>query len=330
MRNIILQIGAIVVMVFFFGACSGDDSSVIPDQPEEETQAPEEVSKTPGELDNDTLHIKLDLSRGGAISYISISGTSRNLVNIHDEGRYVQQSYYAGYGIDRQDEGQNSGWTPWPWNPIQVGDSYGNRAEILKSTQEGNTLYVKCIPMLWDMRNEPAEAEMEQWTTLMGNIIKVHNKLTCHRTDNLFEEEVNRDQELPAVYLISSLKTLYAYLGKAPFTGAPLNKPEVIDITSDSMEKYFVDNTVSENWMAFVDDDLWGMAVYNPTCNNFLAGMFLDPGGEATDNPTSYISPIKKVILNKNSVFEYDYYLIIGKLDEIRAQIYILNKIADK
>ncbi len=130
------------------------------------------------ELNNDTLRVKLDLTRGGAINYISTSGTTRNLVNIHDEGRYVQQSYYAGQTLNRQADGQNPNWSPWSWNPIQVGDSYNNRAEILEQRIEGNTMYTKCIPMLWDMNNEPAEAEMEQWTTLMGNVIKVHNKIT--------------------------------------------------------------------------------------------------------------------------------------------------------
>jgi hypothetical protein len=42
------------------------------------------------ELDNDTLLLKLELTRGGAIGYISISGSTRNIVNIHDEGRYIQ------------------------------------------------------------------------------------------------------------------------------------------------------------------------------------------------------------------------------------------------
>jgi len=281
------------------------------------------------ELDNDTLHIKLDLTRGGAINYISCSGTSRNIVNINDEGRYVQQSYYAGKSVNRQDEGQKANWSPWSWNPIQVGDSYGNRAEILKSTKEGNTLYVKCIPMLWDMKNKPAEAQMEQWTTLTGSVIKVHNKLTCHRTDDIYGEGVENSQELPAVYPISSLKNLYAYLGNAPFTGATLDKPEVKNLRDGFWGRY-IDGIVSENWMAFVDDDLWGMAVYTPICTNFLAGMAGDPGFEANDASTSYIAPVKKAVLNKNSVYEYDYYLIIGKLDEIRAQIYTLKKISDK
>jgi len=82
-------------------------------------------------------------------------------------------------------------------------------------------MYVKCIPMLWDMNNEPAEAVFEQWSTLMGNVVKVRNKVTCMRTDELWEEDVSRDQELPAVYPIASLNKLYSYFGSFPFTGAP-------------------------------------------------------------------------------------------------------------
>lgn len=278
------------------------------------------------EMDNDTIKLKVDLTRGGAINYISLSGSSRNIVNIHDEGRYIQQSYYAGKSLNRISDGQNPSWSPWSWNPIQVGDSYNNRAEILEYSQEGNTLYVKCIPMLWDMNNHPAEAEMEQWTRLEGNIVKVRNRIVCRRTDTLYGEGISRSQELPAVYPVSALKNLYTYLGDEPFTYAPLSKPEVINLSSGFWGRY-EDNKVTENWMAFVDDDLWGIAVYTPICANFLAGMAGSPGGESLDASTSYIAPVKKEVFNKNTVYEYEYYLIVGKLDEIRSDIYRLKGI---
>ena len=44
-------------------------------------------------IDNGILTLKLDLTRGGAISYLSLSGSDRSVVNIADEGRYIQQSY---------------------------------------------------------------------------------------------------------------------------------------------------------------------------------------------------------------------------------------------
>ncbi len=278
------------------------------------------------ELNNDTLRVKLDLTRGGAINYISESGSTRNLVNIHDEGRYIQQSYYAGQTLNRQAEGQNPNWSPWSWNPIQVGDSYKNRAEILEQSIDGNTMYTKCIPMLWDMNNEPAEAEMEQWTTLIGNVIKVHNKLTCLRTDTIWREGTSNSQELPAVYPISALSNLYTYFGAFPFTRAPLSNPSVEKLQDGFWGRY-QNGMVKENWMAFVDHSGWGMAVYTPICDDFLAGMAGYPGGEAMDGSTSYIAPVKKEQMYKNTVLEYDYWLVIGSLNQIRSEIYDLKGI---
>jgi hypothetical protein len=276
------------------------------------------------EHNNGTLHLKLDLSRGGAIAYLSTASSSRNLINIADEGRYIQQSYYAGKTVDRKASGQSPSWSPWSWNPIQVGDAFRNRAQILSSQKNGNTLYVKCTPMLWDMNNIPAEAEMEQWTTLDNNMLYVRNKITCHRTDNIYGEGIINDQELPAVYPISALSKLYSYFGSAPFTNKTPDNPNVINLSSGFWGRY-LNNSVTENWMAFVDNNNWGMGVYNPTCTNFLAGMSGSPGFEASDGSTSYIAPIKKEILNKNSVYEYEYYIIIGTLDEIRSKVYSLH-----
>ncbi len=278
------------------------------------------------ELNNDTLHVKLDLTRGGAINYISESGSTRNLVNIHDEGRYIQQSYYAGQTLNRQADGQNPRWSPWSWNPIQVGDSYNNRAEILEQRIDGNVLYTKCIPMLWDMNNEPAEAEMEQWTSLKGNVIQVHNKITCLRTDDIWKEGTNNSQELPAVYPIAALRNLYSYFGNSPFTGGQLDNPEVVFLNGPT--KFwgrYGNEMVTESWMAFVDDEQWGMGVYTPICNNFLAGMAGVPGGESLSGSTSYIAPVKTVQMFKNTVYEYDYWLVIGTLNQIRSEIYSLK-----
>jgi len=274
-------------------------------------------------IDNGILTLKIDTTRGGAISWLSKSGTARSIVNISDEGRYIQQSYYAGKSLDRKAEGQSAHWSPWSWNPIQVGDYNRNRAKILALKKRGNELCVKCIPMQWDMNNKPAEAEMEQWTTLKGSVLKVHNKLTCHRTDQIYGDSIINDQELPAVYPVSALKNLYTYQGAAPFTNAPLDNPAVVNLSSGFWGIY---PSVSEHWMAFVDDNHWGMAIYNPACTRFLAGMAGKSGGEATDKSTSYIAPVKKAMLTKNCVYEYDYYVIIGTLKEIRSTIYKLHK----
>ena len=176
--------------------------------------------------------------------------------------------------------------------------------------------------MQWDMNNRPAEAEMEQWTYLNGNVLTIRNRLTCHRTYLIYGDCIVCDQELPAVYPISALKNLFAYLGQAPFTSDSLKQLEVINLKSGFWGRY---ENVPENWMAFVDDNHFGMAVYNPRCIRFLAGMSGVPGKEAADGSTSYIAPVKKEILYKNCVYEYEYYIVIGTLEEMRKRIYELK-----
>jgi hypothetical protein len=276
------------------------------------------------ESENGILHCRLDLSHGGAITWISISGSNRNVVNTADEGRYIQQSYYAGKRLDRKTEGQSPNWSPWPWNPIQGGDACGNHPRITGHHKNGDTLYVKSLPLLWDMNNRSAEAEMEEWVILNGNVVKVRNKLTCHRTDDVYGEGTPNQQELPAVYPISAFQHLYSYFGKAPFTNAPLATPVVVNLSSGFWGRY-EDDQVTEHWMAFVDDTLWGLGIYNPLCDNFFAGISGTPGREASDGSTAYIAPVKYESLDKNSTYQYEYYVIVGSLEEIRSTVYRLH-----
>lgn len=280
------------------------------------------------EIKNKEIHLKQDLIRGGAICYISKADSDRNIVNIYDEGRYIQQSYYAGKHLDRRAEGQAEVWSPWNWNPIQVGDNVYNRAEILEHWQKGNKTYVKCIPMQWDMTNRPAEATMEQWTTIKGNVIKVRNRLICSRTDDLYGEGVSCAQEIPAVWLISALKNLYAYFGDEPFTNQPVTSTEVKQLIMNDPDHFWgVYQNVPEKWMAFVDDSQWGIAVFSPSAIGFLAGRY-DSFTEGDEHhvASSYIAPARYESLMKDSVMEYEYYLVIGTLEQMRKEIYKINK----
>ena len=280
------------------------------------------------ELKGRQVTLRQDLSRGGAICYLGRGRAERNYVNISDEGRYVQQSYYAGRSLNRQADGQSDFWSPWPWNPIQVGDYKRNRAQILESRQDRRSTYVKCIPMLWDMDNCPAEAEMEQWTELRGNVVYVRCRLTCHRTDTIYGTVPGNDQEIPAVYPISSLNHLYAYRGDRPFEKLPADSVEVEELRfGENAHGWGHYEDVSEQWMAFVGDDGWGFGVYSPSAESFLAGRFTPfRNGEAEDGATSYIAPVRKQHLEPNSVVEYEYYLIAGTVEEIRRAVYRIWK----
>ena len=77
--------------------------------------------------------------------------------------------------------------------------------------------------------------------------------------------------------------------------------------------------------MAFVNDIGQGLGVYNPACTSFLAGMSGSPGFKALDPSTSYIAPIKQEVIESNTVYDYHYYIIIGTVEEIRAEVYSLS-----
>lgn len=280
------------------------------------------------EISSDEITLRQDLRRGGSICYISRKDTDRNIVNIYDEGRYIQQSYYAGKRVDRRHEGQSPSWSPWQWNPIQGGNHARKGARILRYEQTDTSLYVACVPMLWDMDNHEGEAVMEQWTSIKGNTIKVRNRLSCHRTDSIYgNKAVKNDQEIPAIYPISSLKNLYGYFGNNPFRHDTLDNPEVVELKMDVPGSFWGKYpNVPEKWMAFVDDNLWGMGVFSPDAERFLAGRYTSStDGEALSLATSYIAPLCTSRLKKNSVFEYTYYIVVDHLSEIRNTIYTLN-----
>jgi len=266
-------------------------------------------------LENDFVRVGANLDLGGSITYLSASGTSQNVINNHDLGRQIQQSYYSGPSNYDPYHNQAPHWSPWPWNPIQSGDDYGNRAEVLESRVDGNELYVKSRPMQWALNNVPGEATFETWIRLEGQVAHVRSRLVNMRTDTA-EQFAARDQELPAVYTIGKLYRLFTYNGLAPFTGgAATELPRV-----PPPWQYW---RATENWAALVNDDGWGLGVFHPGSAHFIGGFAGTPNtGGPYDDPTGYISPIRTEVLDSNIVYEYNYDLILGTLGQIRQWVY--------
>jgi hypothetical protein len=268
-------------------------------------------------LDNGTVRVGIDLGAGGSISYLSLSGSSYNLVNIRDKGRYVQQSYYAGQNLDRTSEGQYWMWSPWPWNPIQGGDTYGNPSPVLAWSNNGGRIYVKTRPLLWDMRGEVCQCRFETWITLQGRTIRVDNKLTSFRSDSRWSD-TTRSQELPAAYAIADLYRVVTYTGRKPFSHDWLTQ---IRDTPSFWEVW----EGTEHWAACVNQQNFGFGVYSPPRTTFTGGLYGSAGGREWDNSTCYLSPRALYKLGKTSAYGYTYYLIVGSLNKIRQSVYELN-----
>jgi hypothetical protein len=258
-------------------------------------------------LDNGVVRIGIDLDEGGSITYFAESASLINVVNDHDYGRQIQQSYYAGPAPYR-----NPAWPNWPWNPIGTGDLYGHAGRVLASRNDGTTLYVKTLPLQWALNAVPCECTMETWITLDGRAARVRNRLTNDRADTTQYPPLA--QELPAVYTIGKLYRLFTYSGNAPYTGGALREipPRWPGIWYRG----------EEHWMAYVDDQDWGLGIYAPEIFTFAAAFWSTPNtGGPRDDPTGYVSPTRLDILDHDIVYEYEYWLILDRLSGIRTWV---------
>ncbi|MBI1321418.1 MAG: hypothetical protein GC168_21045 [Candidatus Hydrogenedens sp.] len=275
-------------------------------------------------LDNGEARIGIDLSIGGAITHFGRSGEEENLINSHDWGHQVQMSFYSGptpYAPNGHQPAEH--WKQLGWNPIQSGDCYDNRSEVLDFHQDKNALYVKCRPMHWPLNNVPGECIFESWITLDGMTAEVRSKITNQRDDTTLYPA--RGQELPAVYTNGPYYRLVTYSGDAPFSGEALTTiPQKTD--GGFPWTHFL---ATEHWAALVNDEDWGVGIWSPESVQYVGGFAGKPGkGGPKDAPTGYVSPLNTETLDHNIEYAYAYTLILGSLDSIRA--YALSRKPEK
>ena len=271
-------------------------------------------------IDNGTVRLGVNLDIGGAITWLSQAGSEDNVINSHDWGRQVQMSFYSGPnpftppGVEFSEH-----WKGLGWNPIQSGDCYGFKARVLEHTNDGQTLYTKCVPMHWPLRNHPGECTFEAWVTLDGPAAHVRCRLSNNRPDKT--QYSGRDQEAPAVYTNGPLYRLVTYDGDKPFTGDAIR--EIIPRGATTGLFPWTGWTATENWAALLRDDDFGLGVWNQGAYRTIGGFAGKPGrGGPQDGPTGYISPLHVDILDWNIEYEYSYVLILGSLDQIRQYVY--------
>jgi len=276
-------------------------------------------------LDNGVIKIGINLDVGGAITYLSISGDDENAINSHDWGRQIQMSFYSGPN-PYQPEGTEvkESWKFLGWNPIQSGDCFGNCSKVVAHKNDGDSLYVMCIPMQWPMNNVPGKCTFEVWILLDGKTAKVRSKINNARDDHT--QYAARGQELPAVYTNGTYYRLFTYTGDKPFTDGPLHQ---ITKTWDTSKGVNVEGGpwdswyATENWAALVREDDFGVGIWSPGSYRYTGGFAGKPGqGGPKDGPTGYYAPLRREILDHNIEYAYEYTLILDQLDEIRQFVY--------
>lgn len=269
-------------------------------------------------LDNGTIRLGVDLRVGGAITYLARSGSGRNLINSFDFGRQIQMSYYSGpVPFSADGKHPKPEWKQIGWNPIQVGDAFGNPSKVLESRNDGREIYVKCVPMHWPLDDVPGECTFECWFSLDGPAVRARCRMTNHRPDHT--QYPARRQELPAVYSNGPWYRLMTYTGDHPFTGGPVTQI----IKDKNQHGPWSSWLATESWAALVNDDDYGLGVWNPGVIEFGGGFAGRPGaGGPHDGPTGYIAPHPSEIIDWNITHEYRYDLVVGKLSQIREYVY--------
>lgn len=269
-------------------------------------------------LDNGKIRFGVDLNAGGAITYLSRSGSDENLVNSFDFGRQIQMSYYSG-PVPFAADGKlpKPEWKLIGWNPIQVGDAFGNPSKVLETSNDGKQIYVKCIPMHWPLDNVPGECTFQCWFELEANAVHARCRMVNHRPDHA--QYPARRQELPAIYTNGPWYRLMTYFGDQPFTHGQLTR-----IVKDKAERGpWSSWLATENWAALVDDHDFGLGIYIPGVVEFGGGFAGKPrAGGPHDSPTGYIAPHPNEIIDWNIEHEYRYDLVLGTLSQIRQYVY--------
>ena len=109
---------------------------------------------------------------------------------------------------------QNPNCSPFPWNPVQAGDSYGNPSKYWRTPTRTGLSISKRDPSNGLFKIGPADCIMEQWTHLEGPAVRVHCKLTNNRSDHTRYPPVRTG--IAGCYGVGTLCHIFSYTGTSP------------------------------------------------------------------------------------------------------------------
>ncbi len=287
----------------------------------EQREIPEETTIY---VENGRYKLGVALHMGGGINYLEDKkdGDPRlaSLINQHDGGRLLQQSYYGVMENDEYKPGDYNG-TPWCYNPVQGGNVKGGSSRIIDFVVDENKVYIKAQPSDWGASLPIAPAYMENTYTLYDDCVQIDNRFV----DFSGWEHRYASQELPAFYTVSYLNNFSLYNGTKPWTGDTLSYRDDLDFWGSSAFhgdcSFGLRESNTETWCAWTNKKGdFGIGLYVPNVDSFLAGRFLKDAisKSAMDNPCCYVAPLKTIILKSFEPLEYSYLVATGSLEDIR------------
>ena len=258
----------------------------------------------------ETVRVGLRKAWGGAITEVSLNGV--NYVNSDDPGRQIQVSLWdANVPFDPY-SGCAEG-----FNPVESGDHFFNGSPLLSSTLESDSIYTKSQPLQWAPEffgggpGNPilGDAYIEKWICPVpghNRVFKVHYGITHFGTDS----HAGGLQELPVMYVNPNVPRFVYYGGNAPWTGAALSEFAMPGACCAALP-------TPEEWGAYVDAAGVGIALYTP-------GQYPNSKGFNAGSTLQY-TPSCPFSWDPGSVLEFDFYILVGPINDSRAAIYALH-----
>lgn len=247
--------------------------------------------------------------------------SSVNLINIRDAGRQFQQSYYANVGGTMEATNGENGYTRakcttavktgyyWPYNPVQGGDVNSNPSQVIDFQVTENEIYVKVRAMDWakgtvegNIYQEntveggvTTKSYMENWYTIKDGMVYVTNRFIDWNGFTDMENLPKHSNELPAAYVVHSLKNYVCYTGSYPWTNGDLEWQSSLGFWGTESHR----NTVhKEDWFAWVNDEGFGVGVYIPNTSHYASGRVNASAYKMySGNCNAYSSPIATTYL---------------------------------
>ena len=275
-------------------------------------------------LDNGVVRLGVDVAIGGAIGWLSKSGSSENVINVFETGRYVSGSFWSGpdpfvYPLPPEQNLCATGPSAWRWNVDAAGSLYGDsgpRATVTNLTAVSAT--VVSSPIQWACHDVVAPATFTMDIALVGSAVEVNFTLVNARTDIGRLDQFASTQELPASFFRGDYCDLVLYNGSAPFTG---------DSALSHIGPMYpdFDTLPTERWAAFVSRAGDAVGVWAPHLTNLGAAHYVPLNGsdscvgDAGTDAAGYLAPWTDEIIDANIVYSYEFALVLGSVDEVRA-----------
>ena len=267
-------------------------------------------------IENERYKAGVNLRWGGGLSWFEdkANGNYGNLLNDHDTGRLVQQSYYGPHDIEGYENGVYVD-AVWNYNPVQGGDQYGNNSKLVAVEKSDDAIRVVCRPLDWAQDNMPTQTYYTSEYKLTDSGLSVKNTAV----DFLGTPWEDREQELPAFYTVSALGNFWFYDGDQPWTGDELRVERDLPFWGGKPAFQLKDGN-NETWCAWTDDNGYGVGLFTPKATSLLAGRYeYDGSADAGADATNYVAPLSIFKLEFDEPHSYFFYLTAGTVEEIRS-----------